>query len=121
MSSRLRNSFTTLLGIVLALVPPALWVAWTERALLIVSLIGIISAGLLIALTEDEERGAETSTESGRQVLSDDSIADIHRIFPLTYHHSLSRNARFDDAMDRVRNRTSMSAEVRGFSSRRVR
>jgi hypothetical protein len=105
----------TALGIVLALIPPALWVAWTESVLMMVVAVGAVSAALLIALAEFESRTAEDQqTRHGvrsREVLPDESIAEIHRIFPLTYHHSLNESARFRRAMDHVLRLTKRSNE----------
>jgi hypothetical protein len=35
--------------------------------------------------------------------LSKESIAELQRIFPLTYHHSLVEKSRFRQAMDKLR------------------
>jgi hypothetical protein len=97
----------TLLGIILALVPPALWVAWTETILLGVTVTGLVSAAALVLLAESEARDfadAQAGEDAARRrALADQSIIEIHRIFPLTYHHALVEKSRFRQTMERVR------------------
>jgi hypothetical protein len=47
---------------------------------------------------EDRQAVAGVAT---RKTLARESIAEIHRIFPLTYHHSLIEKTRFHQAMER--------------------
>jgi hypothetical protein len=98
----LRSGAMTFLGIVLALVPPALWVAWTETLLLTVVLIGVASAVLLVLLADFGPEEAPPREAPRREVLDEAAVAELHRIFPLTYHHSLVGRARFHRAMHRV-------------------
>jgi hypothetical protein len=96
----------TVLGIVLSLVPPALWFAWSETVLLVVAAIGMVSAAMLIVvadLTGSDENRRPPDDLAGRRSLSEHAVAEIHRISPLTYHHSLIEKARFRRAMDKVR------------------
>jgi len=106
-AEQLRSIAMTVLGIVLSLVPPALWFAWTETVLLIVVAVGVVSAALLIALADYGTQGVEdrqaVAGVATRKNLAEQSIAEIHRIFPLTYHHSLIEKARFRQAMEKVR------------------
>jgi hypothetical protein len=97
----------TFLGIILSLVPPALWVAWTEAMLLAVVGVGVVSAVALVVVADagcqaDDDPNAAASFEQ-RRVLADRSMAEIHSVFPLTYHHSLVEKTRFRQAMERVR------------------
>jgi hypothetical protein len=78
----------TFLGIVLSLVPLALWFAWTETILLVVVAIGVVSAAALVVLADagsqaTDETSAVASVEQ-RRTLADRSVAEIHRVFPLT-------------------------------------
>jgi hypothetical protein len=102
----LHGAAMTALGIVLALVPPALWIAWTETILFWVAAIGAISAAALVVLAElgrdDVGDGPGPHAIASRE-RADASIAALHRIFPLTYHHSMVEKTRFRDAMDKVR------------------
>jgi hypothetical protein len=96
----------TVLGIVLSLVPPALWIAWTETGLLAVVAVGFVSAGLLIALADSRtDSPVDRQTSPGAAATSVPSVAcvvEVHRIFPLTYHHSLIEKARFRRTMEKV-------------------
>ena len=107
MVDQLKSIGMTVLGIVLSLIPPALWVAWTETVLLVVAAVGVVSAALLVVLANSQPEGDEgLSAPHGagaRTNLSKESIAEIHRIFPLTYHHSLIEKARFRQTMEKVR------------------
>jgi hypothetical protein len=107
LARRLRAWGTALLGIVLSLVPLALWVAWTETMLAIVVAVGVVSAILIVLLADSgsEDAGSRQPRERplGQTILPDESVREIHRIFPLTYHHSMNERARFRRAMDRVR------------------
>jgi predicted lysophospholipase L1 biosynthesis ABC-type transport system permease subunit len=103
----LRTWGSTALGVVLSCVPLALWVAWTETMLAIVAAVGVVSAVLIVLLADSGPEGAERRRPqdgpAGRVTLPDESVREIHRLFPLTYHHSLNERARFRQAMDRVR------------------
>jgi len=98
------------LGIILALAPVAFWVAWTPFVFLVVLAVIGVSAALFIVLygcqlpaTEDQRA---TPGNSSRAVLPDEFVEEIHRIFPLTYHHSLHGRARFRRAMEKLRRLT---------------
>ena len=104
---QLRSIGVTVFGIVLALIPPALWVAWTETGLLAVVAVGVVSAAALVILADSGPQDVEDRQPphdvKTRKTLSDASIVEIHRIFPLTYHHSLVEKARFRQAMEKIR------------------
>lgn len=102
---RIRSVGMTFLGFVLALVPLALWVAWTEIVLIVVVMIGTVSAILLVILSDHGSRPAsdEPPGRDRKETLPDDFIAQVHRIFPLTYHHSRKPSARFRETMERLR------------------
>ena len=106
-AEQLRSIGVTILGIILSLVPPALWVAWTETVLLIVVAVGAVSAASLVVLadsrTQDAEDRQAVAGVATRKILTEESIAEIHRIFPLTYHHSLIEKTRFHQAMEKIR------------------
>jgi hypothetical protein len=96
---RLRTIATTALGLVLACVPLALWVAWTATGLLAVACVGAVSAAMLVWLTDD----ASPEEVLPPRRLSEESIAELQQIFPLTYHHSLVERSRFQEAMSKLR------------------
>jgi hypothetical protein len=90
------------LGIVLALVPVALWVAWTPWVWVIVVAVGVVAAALLVAVGYCWSPAGEGAS-SAKPELPDEGIAAIHEAFPLTYHHSFRQTARFRRAMDALR------------------
>jgi hypothetical protein len=99
---RLAGIGETGLGIVLALVPVALWVAWTPFVWAIVVAVGVVAAALLVGLGYWRPK-ADEGASNARREFPDEGIAAIHEIFPLTYHHSFRQTARFRRAMDRLR------------------
>lgn len=101
---RLSRIVETSLGIVLAVVPVALWVAWTPIVWAVVMAIGFVVAVLLVAL--GQRRAADDQSTSPRDVargLPDPFVATVHEVFPLTYHHSREGPRRFRDAMEKLR------------------
>ncbi|HJU72315.1 MAG TPA: hypothetical protein VJ717_01105 [Gemmatimonadaceae bacterium] len=99
---RLAGIGETGLGIVLALVPVALWVAWTTRVWVIVVAVGVVAAALLVALGYWGPQADECASDA-KPELPDEAIAAIQEVFPLTYHHSFRQTARFRRAMDALR------------------
>ena len=103
MADRLSAVGTTLLGVILAVTPVALWIAWSATVLFIVVAVAIASAGLLVLLAELAQRTARQSPAADdRLVLPDEFIAEVHELFPLTYHHSRLETARFRRAMEKL-------------------
>ena len=49
----------TFLGIILSLVPPALWFAWTETMLLVVVAVGVVSAAALVVVADTGSQAAD--------------------------------------------------------------
>jgi hypothetical protein len=109
LAGSLRSIAASILGIILSVVPLALWVAWTETVLLVVVAVGAASAVLLVVLMEGEAPAPDGSQaprqHDVRPMFPDESVAEIHRVFPLTYHHSLRPRARFVRAMEKVSRR----------------
>jgi hypothetical protein len=106
LAERLRSFAMTVLGLVLSFVPLGLWFAWTEAMLLAVAAIGVVSAGLIILLSELQGPAAvelETLRQrAAREALSDEAVAQMHRLFPLTYHHGRRQSQHFRRAMEKV-------------------
>lgn len=97
-AKRLRHVGEAGLGIVLAATPLLLWIAWTPTILLGVMATAVLSAALLVLLTESSgDQGG-----NARSTLSPEFIDEVHRLFPLTYHHSLHETPRFQRAMTRM-------------------
>jgi len=101
-SSWRRAASEVALGIVLAVVPLALWVAWSPAVFLIVVFSGGTCAALLIALWGRSESEHGDAVES-RAVVSDQFVEEMHRLFPLTYHHSRKGKLRFRRTMEKLR------------------
>jgi hypothetical protein len=105
-AERLSSIAEAALGLVLAATPVALWIAWTETVLLSVMAVAVISGALLVLLTDFSRRPAEGTRAAGgverTAVLPDEFVDEVHRLFPLTYHHSLVEKARFRRAMERL-------------------
>ena len=94
---RLRQIGETGLGVVLAATPAALWIAWTPALVLWVMGVAAACGLLLVLLTRSEDTRA-----SGAVSLPEEFIDEVHRLFPLTYHHSLHETPRFRRAMERL-------------------
>ena len=103
LADRLIAVGTTLLGVILAVTPVALWVAWSATVFSLVVAVAIASAGLLVLLANlPHQAERPTPAHDGKVVLPDEFIAEVHRLFPLTYHHSLLETARFRRAMEKL-------------------
>ena len=97
-AKRLRHVGEAGLGIVLAATPPLLWIAWTPTILLGVMATAVLSAALLVLLTESSrDQGSNV-----RRSLPPEFVAEVQQLFPLTYHHSLHETPRFRRAMTRM-------------------
>jgi hypothetical protein len=91
-----------LLGIVLAVTPLALWIAWTPALVLAVMAISLVGAVLLVVLN-DRSPEAQRGSGEAPAPLPEEFIDEVHRLFPLTYHHTLVGNPRFERVMTRLR------------------
>ena len=103
LKERLSRIGETSLGIVLAVVPVALWVAWTPIVWAVVIAIGFVAAALLIALGYRRTAEDAGSPGAAAPALPDTFVATVHEVFPLTYHHSREGPRRFRDAMEKLR------------------
>lgn len=103
----LRAAGETGLGIVLALVPLALWVAWSPAVLLAILVAGGVSAALLVVLSWLEDAPADEARmpqdDAGRVAVPDAFVEELHRLFPLVYHHSRREKRGFRRVMDKLR------------------
>ena len=106
LTERLAQIGETVLGVILAATPLALWIAWTPALLGCVVLAAIACAALLVVLTEflqgsaQDRYGAEGAR--GRVVLPAQFVEEMHRLFPLIYHNALRESSRFRKAMQRM-------------------
>lgn len=98
---RLASVGETGLGIMLALVPVLLWVAWTPFLFAAVLVAAAVSAALLVLLHSTGD--APQATGGPGAALPAEFVEEIHRVFPLTYHHSFIGAERFRRAMENLR------------------
>jgi hypothetical protein len=92
----------TTLGILLALTPVLLWAAWTPSLALAVLGLAIVSAALLAFL--DRSGGDHGGPPAApKPALTDECIDEVHRLFPLVYHHSRYETPAFRRAMEKLR------------------
>lgn len=102
LAERFGGIVATALGIVLAVTPVALWIAWTAALVVWIMLAAVVCA-MLLAMVESSLPSSRNERHDagagGRVVLPEEFIEEVHRIFPLTYHHSLHPRARFQQAM----------------------
>jgi hypothetical protein len=96
----IRQLGQTLLGIALAVTPVALWVAWTPALLAWVLMGSLLSAALLVMLTEASPKGG--AQEGARAGIPDEFVEEVQRLFPMIYHHSGRRSARFHKTMQHL-------------------
>ena len=91
----------TLFGIVLAVTPLALWVAWTETIFLGVLVTGATAAGLYSVLASFEKPPAqgEPSDYVRPVILSDKFILKLQSLHPFIHHHRPSGGPKFHTAM----------------------
>ena len=100
---RLAAAASTLLGVILAVTPVLLWVAWSETVLFIVVAVAIVSAGLFVSIEERLHRASDgPGGGAGHARLPDQFVEEIHQIFPMTYHHSMQPRARFRQTMEKL-------------------
>lgn len=92
-----RRLAQTLLGMVLAATPVALWVAWSPALFVGTLAACVLCAALLVLLTEPAVRGAED-----RVCLPEEFLDEVQGLHPMIYHHSGRRSSRFQRAMRRL-------------------
>jgi hypothetical protein len=93
----------TILGLVLAATPVALWVAWSTEVLAVVLTAAILSAVLLVLVHARTAEPAGRGPELRVTVLPDGFVEEVHQLFPLTHHHAWTETARFRRSMRRLR------------------
>jgi len=99
-AKRLRYIGEAALGMVLASTPLALWIAWSATLVLCVMLVALLCVALLALLVESAPGGEARA--GGSAALPPEFIEEVHRLFPLTYHHSRHETQRFRQAMQRL-------------------
>jgi hypothetical protein len=103
----LKAAGETGLGIVLAVVPLALWVAQSPAVLLAVLATGGVCAALLVALSGLQDASLEEARNAqedpARADVPDAFVEELHHLFPLVYHHSRREKQRFRRTMETLR------------------
>ena len=99
----LRVAGETALGIILAIVPLALWVSWSPEILIGVIAAGGVCAALLVMLWGRSGVGRVNDAGNSRAEVSDLFVQEMHKLFPLTYHHSRRGKLRYRRTMERLR------------------
>jgi len=106
LAERLGHIGVTGLGISLAVTPVALWIAWTAALVVWIMLAAMVCAVLFALLSDflarNDRKQCGPEGADGRAVLPDEFIEEVHRLFPLTYHHSRHETTRFRRAMRRL-------------------
>ena len=105
--NRFASIGVTVCGIVLAAVPLGLWIAWSPFGFLLVLAVGAVSVVLLGVLASHlascNDAPHRRQDDEMKVVLPDEFVEEIHKIYPLTYHHSRIGRTRFLRTMDRLR------------------
>jgi hypothetical protein len=99
-AKRLRHIGEVALGLMLAASPLALWIAWSAALVLCAMLVAMLCAALLAMLVESAPEGEHR--DGGSAALPPEFIEEVHRLFPLTYHHSRHETQRFRQAMQKL-------------------
>ena len=107
MANRISSIGVVACGIVLAVVPLALWIAWSRVGFLIVlgvAAVSVVLLGALLSRTSAGDDDQKTGLDDEMRVtLPNEFVQEIHEISPLNYHHSRIEKARFRRTMDRLR------------------
>ncbi len=104
LKQRLSHIGETGLGLVLAVAPVMLWVAWSPIVWAVVMAVGFLAGTLLIALSHRQAAAdASASAGEGPPALPDTFVATVQELFPLTYHHSREGPRQFRSAMEKLR------------------
>ena len=88
-TERIREIAEIVVGILLCIMPIALWVAWSTHVfylVLIVGAVGVIVFGLLIFSRPDQTQ--PLSNSSDKVVLDDKAIAEHHKLYPMIHQNT---------------------------------
>jgi hypothetical protein len=99
-----RDAAMLALGIVLAAVPLALWIAWTETMFFAICGVFIVALVAYIALAHlDGTSGPIRPLHFPSPRITPEFIDEMQRLMPLIYHHSPIGSYRFHQTMARLR------------------
>jgi hypothetical protein len=96
------NAALLLLGLVLAAVPLALWLVWSEPLFYGVIAVFGLALPLYLVLSRFEEPGNSTRPAPPPQI-GPELVDEMQRLMPLIHHHHRRGTARFNRAMARLR------------------
>ncbi len=86
-----RSFAASVFGLILALTPPALWIAWSETMFFAILGIGAVAGGLICLLADAEDPALEgrgdRSVSGTTTSLSDAFLARISGLGPWIHHH----------------------------------
>jgi hypothetical protein len=94
----MRHFCQTVIGMVLAATPLALWIARSPTQLLATVLVAVLGAGLLVMLTDET---SERAAEQGPR-LPEEFLVEVQHLHPMIHHHSGRRSSRFQRTMRRL-------------------
>jgi hypothetical protein len=106
LAGRFGDATLTVLGVILLVLPLALWVAWSKLVFVTVLTVGAIALGLICLITSLEDTNAGHARRAERTkpliVVTDKFFEELHRLYPLTYHHRKTGSRKFRKAMKRL-------------------
>ncbi len=111
LADRLYEIAVVVLGMILAISPLALWVAWSETVFIVVLGVGAVAMGLLLALITLGDENDVDRRGRGRPIASPELIAEMHRLMPFTYHHRSLGDPRIRRKMAKLRALMQKSSE----------
>lgn len=101
-SQALLNAVLLLLGMILAAVPLALWMVWSEILFVAVVAVFCIALPLYIALSWFE-RPSAGGPAAPRPTIDTDFIDEAQRLHPWVHHHFRHGTTQFNGAMAKLR------------------
>lgn len=103
---RARICAATILGLVMAATPLALWVAWNQTVFVLVLAMfatALVLFSILSVFEEPRTRDRRNSAPTTR--LSDEFLSELSSMGPWIYHNRLPGDPGFQRKMDRLRKR----------------
>jgi hypothetical protein len=106
-AGRVRTLGLDVLGLLVLMTLPAMWVSWTEAMLVGVTGIGLIAAALYCLLLRFERprgRGQRAAAASGTvSAVNDRVLAELSNLGPMVYHNRLTAERGLQNTLDKVK------------------
>ncbi len=102
-AASLHEAVMTLLGITLALTPLAMWVAPNSTILAIVLTVSVVSGFAVWTLSLLGHSAPDNAVGDEPPRLPDKFVAELHKLSPLTYHHSGMGDTTYQRKIDSLR------------------